>query len=234
MNNNIVAVIQARMGASRLPNKEMLFLNGHPVCEWVARRVAWAKKLDKIVFAVPDTEIDHVLSDFLLSKNVSVYIGSEEDVLRRTFEAAESENADLVVRVCADNPFIDGNEIDNLIDFHLNNSFDYSYNHIPKNNKYPDGLGAEILSFDLLKKINKKASLQTQREHSMNYIWDNKNIFSIGTFDPPDPRLWHPEIRLDLDNYADYKRYLHLGVDVDVTSLELIELLTQETRNENS
>ena len=100
MKSNIVAVIQARMGASRLPNKEMLFLNGHPVCEWVAKRVAWAKKLDKIVFAVPDTEIDHVLSDFLLSKNVNVFAGSEEDVLRRTFEAAKSENADFVVRVC--------------------------------------------------------------------------------------------------------------------------------------
>lgn len=227
MRPKIVVVIQARMGATRLPNKEMLHLHGYPVCEWIFRRVSWSEKIDDIIFAIPATETDKVLEAYLLSLGAKVFKGSESDVLGRTITAAEHLQADFVVRVCADNPFIDGREIDNLIDFFFSRQLDYAYNHIPRNNRYPDGLGAEMVSFKLLKQIDGLTTSAAQREHTLNYIWDNQGQFSIGTFDPPERRLWHPEIRLDLDSYADYLRYLKMKVSIDISSIELIEMITE-------
>jgi len=228
MKKKIVAVIQARMGATRLPNKEMLHLHGYPVCEWVYKRVRWARHVEDIVFAIPFSEKDQILGDYLTRLGSKVYAGSETDVLGRTLEAAESLDAGYVIRVCADNPFIDGHEIDNLVEFFLATSCDYAFNHIPRGNKYPDGLGAEMISFDLLKMISEKSVLASQREHSMNYIWDNQELFTISTFDPPDPRLWHPELRLDLDSYSDYHRYLMMNLSVDISSIDLIRLFQME------
>ncbi len=222
----IVAVIQARVGSTRLPNKAMLHLHGYPIIDWVANRVKWSQKLDDIVFAIPDTEKDLIIQSYLEKSGIKVFAGSESDVLGRTVAASRSLGATHIVRICADNPFIDGKEIDNLIDFYFEQSLDYAYNHIPRNNKYPDGLGAEIVSLQILEKIDSVATSSSQREHTFNYIWENLEQFKIGTFDPLDSRLWHPEIRVDMDNYSDYLKYLNLNVSIDVSALELIKLLT--------
>ncbi len=93
-----------------------------------------------------------MLARHLRAQGVNTFRGSEQDVLSRMHGAAAAHGADLVVRVCADNPLIWGGEIDNLIRFyqreHTAGNCDYAYNHIPRNNLYPDGLGAEIVSFE--------------------------------------------------------------------------------------
>ena len=188
-----VIVIQARLGSSRLPCKTLLNLHGLPVIDWVVGRCARSELADDLVVALPDTRRDEVLARHLRAQGVNTFRGSEQDVLSRMHGAAAAHGADLVVRVCADNPLIWGGEIDNLIRFyqreHTAGNCDYAYNHIPRNNLYPDGLGAEIVSFELFTKAMNEATLPAHREHCLSYIVDNPELFAIRTFDPLDPAL---------------------------------------------
>ncbi len=138
-----VAIIQARMGASRLANKMLLSLHGYPICEWVFRRVSQAEKIDQVVFAIPDTEKDNVLAEYLQTIGAILFRGSELDLVDRYYQAAKQTGADQIVRVCADNPLICGSEIDRLVRWFQHQSCDYAYNHIPNNNNYPLKLSKE-------------------------------------------------------------------------------------------
>ncbi len=199
MEPNIAVIVQARMGASRLPGKMLLPLHGSPIVEWVFRRVQKAELINNILFAIPKTPDNDTLNAFLEKMGARVYRGSEEDVIERFYFAAKNVDATHIVRVCADNPFIAGAEIDQLVQFYFKSSCDYAYNHIPKNNCYPDGIGAEIVSLQILKSINDQAKDPRQREHIFNFICDNPGKFEILTFDPVDARLAHPDIKLDID-----------------------------------
>ncbi len=225
---NIVAIVQARMGASRLPNKMMLWLHGYPVIEWVRQRVRKATKIDTLVFAVPDTPLDEVMAVYLEQKGENVFRGDEQDVLNRFFGAAQEFQATHIVRVCADNPFISPEEIDNLVEFYFDHSCDYAYNHIPKNNTYPDGLGAEIVSMELLETIYVKAKVVSLREHIFNYIWDTPDEFSIKTFDPPNSLIAHPEVKLDIDTVDDYLKLLAVPVEINMDAVELVSLFREK------
>ena len=198
-----VIVIQARLGSSRLPCKTLLNLHGLPVIDWVVGRCARSELADDLVVALPDTRRDEVLARHLRAQGVNTFRGSEQDVLSRMHGAAAAHGADLVVRVCADNPLIWGGEIDNLIRFyqreHTAGNCDYAYNHIPRNNLYPDGLGAEIVSFELFTKAMNEATLL-------------------------DPALHHPEMKLDMDTADDFINLALRDIRPDITPREIVEL----------
>jgi len=223
-----IAIIQARIGSTRLPNKMMLSLHGKPIIEWVIKRVQTSKLLDKIIVAIPISKENDILEKFILSLGVEVFRGSEENVLERFYQAVENEKAAKIVRVCADNPLIDGNEIDNLISFLKNNQCDYAYNHIPKNNNYPDGLGAEIINFDMLKYLYNIVDTQHHKEHCLSYITENKEKFDIKTFDPIDKELHQPKMRFDVDTFDDYQALCMKEFDIDVSSKELIKIFMEK------
>jgi spore coat polysaccharide biosynthesis protein SpsF len=209
----------------------MLWLHGMPVVEWVLRRVRMAKKIDRVIFAIPDTSSDQVLADYLQSIGVAVFRGSENDVLSRMVEAARKEGAKTLIRICADNPLICGSEIDRLIDFYNEGDYDYAYNHIPRENSYPDGLGAEITSMDVFEQIHKNATGSSQREHAFNYLWDHPEQFSIGTCDPLDMYLAHPELKLDLDTIFDYANLLKLNIHPEMSAREVVTTALQSIRS---
>ena len=223
-----VAIIQARLGSTRLPYKMMLSLHGKPIIEWVIRRVQNSKLLNDIIVAIPISEDNDLLAKYIMELGVKVFRGSESNVLNRFYEAVKNENATHIVRICADNPLIDGNEIDNLIKFYIKNSCDYAYNHIPKDNLYPDGLGAEIISFELLKFLNENVVLQNHKEHCLSYIWDNKEKFTIKTFDPPNKKLHRADVKLDVDTFDDYYKLAMKNFDINTSSEELIKLFGEE------
>jgi len=220
--NNIVAIIQARLGSKRLPNKMMLFLHRRPIIEWVVQRSKMSKLIDKLIVAIPDTKDNDILEYYLNGINTDVFRGSENDLVSRYFEASISYEATHIVRICADRPLISGNEIDHLIDFFLKNNFDYAYNHYPIKNKYPIGFGAEITTNDILEIINSESTDLEDREHLFNYIINNSNNFKIGTFDPYDEHLWRPDLKFDIDNYDDYKKLLEVEYSINMTSREII------------
>ncbi|MCM8526749.1 MAG: NTP transferase domain-containing protein [Lentisphaeraceae bacterium] len=218
-----VAIIQARMGSQRLPNKMMLYLNGYPVIEWVYRRVLKSKCIDDVIVAIPETKGNRVLYDYLSSLGANVYSGSENDLVNRFYSAAKKSNADHIVRVCADNPYICWQAIDDLLSVYRKRNCDYAYNHIPLGNKYPDGFGAEVFSMKILSEIDAKAGNKEQREHATKFIWDNKDEYSIVTLDPVEEILKRPDIRLDIDTIEDYEKLLSYDVGIDTKSTEIVK-----------
>lgn len=225
---NVIAIVQARMGASRLPNKMMLHLHGYPVIEWIYRRASRARRIDSLVFALPATHKDGVLALYLKKLGAQVFLGSEDDVLDRFYCAAKDSSASHIVRICADNPLVSPFEIDNLVDYYFSNPCDYAYNHVPKANRYPDGLGAEILSFPLLERLHREAVEPGEREHVFNYIWDNQHSFVIKTFDPPDAELAFPALKLDLDTYDDYCHLLEADIAPEMDDRELVAVFNSK------
>ena len=227
--NKVVAIIQARMWSSRLPNKMFLYLHGYPICEWVYKRVKMSKKVDQIIFALPDTEDNNTLAWYLKSIGAEVFRGSESNIVDRYYRAAKLTSADEVVRICADNPLICASEIDRLIDFFKKDNCDYAYNHIPKDNKYPNGLGAEICSMNLLIIINEKAKTTNHREHLFNYIWDHPLEYSIKTFDPLE-EISYPELKLDIDTMKDYNSLLEKEYRINMSAVEIVLMANNVTK----
>lgn len=219
----VVVIVQARMGSTRLPGKMLLWFQGYPIIEWIRLRLSQCQEVDKVVFALPDTSVDKPLWDYLVGQGAEVYLGSEKDVLSRFYSAAISYNAEDVVRVCADNPFVCPREVDYLIERFRDHRCDYMYNHIPKDNQYPDGLGAEIVSIDLLRRLHEEAETEEQREHIFNYIHDNPGLFSVATFDPGDVQMWNPDLKLDLDTLDDYVKLSSIALSPDMQSVEIVD-----------
>lgn len=223
-----IAIIQARIGSTRLPYKMMLSLHGKPIIEWVIKRVQKSKLLDDIIVAIPMSEENDILEHYIMKLGIKVFRGSESNVLERFYNSVKHENASHIIRICADNPLIDPYEIDNLIQFYIHNSCDYAYNHIPKNNLYPDGLGAEIISFDLLRILQEVVETQHHKEHCLSYIHDNKEQFVIKTFNPINYNLHHPELRFDIDTFDDYYNLAIKNIDINTSSDELIKIFGEK------
>ncbi|MGG7048333.1 MULTISPECIES: cytidylyltransferase domain-containing protein [unclassified Campylobacter] len=218
-----IGIIQARMGSTRLPNKMMLCLHSYPIIEWVVSRVL-KSGLDDAVVAIPNTKDNDVLEKFLKKFDIRVFRGEQDNVLKRFYDAVRFLDPTHIVRICADNPLIDPVEIDNLLDFYAKNSCDYAYNHIPKNNLYPDGLGAEILSFDLFSWIYESVIFQKHKEHCLSYIWDNCDKIEIKTFDPKEDFLKRPDLKFDIDTFDDYYKLSMRDFDIDISSKEIIKI----------
>ena len=105
------------MGSARLPQKMMLDLHGKPIIQWVVERSIKSKLINKLVVAIPDTNDNDLLYDFLQTLGVSIYRGSENNLVERYYKVAALYKATDIVRICADRPLICPNEIDNLIKY---------------------------------------------------------------------------------------------------------------------
>ena len=201
----IVCIIQARMGSKRLPGKSMKNLCGKPILYYVIQRVKRATTFNSVVLATPATPENKVLAGLARELGIEVFKGSEDDVLNRYIEAARIYGADIIVRVSADNPLTAPEEIDRIVAHHLKTNADYSFNGIPRmGNNYPDGLGAEVINFSVLEKIDTLAKEQRYREHVTPYIWDHEDEFHIETIQAP-PEIAGPDIKLDVDTIEDFR-----------------------------
>ena len=201
----------------------MLHLKGCPVIEWVFRRASQAREIHGLVFAIPQTEENDPLAYYLTTLGANIFRGSEVDLIERFYEAAQKWKATNVIRISADCPFISSSEIDHLITFFKSGHYDYAYNNVPVNNRYPDGIGAEIMPFAILERLHKEAKEPYDREHVSTYIRSRPEMFNIGTFDPIDKRLHYPEIRVDLDTPQDYEKLLRLDVNLEMEAHEIVE-----------
>jgi aminopeptidase-like protein/spore coat polysaccharide biosynthesis protein SpsF (cytidylyltransferase family) len=227
MKPQAVAIIQARMGSTRFPRKMFACLDGIPLLEWVLRRLAGAKTLDQIVLATSDREKDDPLVDLAVRLGVQVYRGSESDVLARFVGAATMSNADNVVRICADNPFIDPGEVDRLVNFFVAHQCDYAFNHQDRlGSGYADGFGAEICSADLLQKIAVRAKEPRHREHATLFLWDHASEYKLLTVAAP-TELAFPELRFDVDTQDDLAKLdalVKVGVDINTPAHDIVRV----------
>lgn len=220
-----VAIIQVRLGSSRLPLKPLLAMRGLPLIDWVMTRVNRCKAVDKIVVALPDSELDDILLTHLEDNGAECFRGPESDVLARLAGAARWAEASEIVRICAHSPFVWWEAVDRLVDFFKTNLPDYAYNHLPVNNLWPAGLGAEIISRDMLEEIATLAGAPEQREDCFSYIWANQQKYSVATFDPTDPALRHPELLLNIDTVADFEKLARLPAWPSSSGKEIVMAL---------
>ena len=229
----VFAIVQARMGSVRFPGKMLASLGNHSLLEWVLQRVMQAKMLDGVVLATSDLERDQALVDIAASLNISVYRGDETDVLGRFWRTATSVKARTIVRVCADNPFIDPTEIDRLVTFFRDNPCDYACNHQDRlNSRYADGFGAEILSATLLDQLNRIVEDPLLREHVTLYLWEHFSAYSLRAVPAP-AALAHPNFKFDIDTQEDYQ-YLanmvdHHGINFQTGAPEIVAIAASQT-----
>jgi spore coat polysaccharide biosynthesis protein SpsF len=223
-----VAIIQARMGSSRFPGKMLARLGGVPLLEWVVRRLLRSTRLTQVVLATSDGAADDALAELATRLGIVVFRGSETDVLDRFVGAAKLARADNVVRICADNPFIDPVEVDRLIQHFLQNPCDYACNHQDKlGSGYADGFGAEILSLALLESLDHIAIESQYREHVTLYLWHHQSEFSIKVVLPP-TALKHPSMRFDIDRPEDLDRLAKLierGVTIGTSATDITQMV---------
>jgi spore coat polysaccharide biosynthesis protein SpsF len=202
----VVAVVQARMGSQRFPGKMLAPLGGRPVLEWVLRRVLMAHEIDIVVLATSVDQANDGLAAAADTLGVRVVRGDEHDVLSRFVEAAQTTGASWIVRVCADNPFVDPAEIDRLVRFGRTSSVDYTFNHVNRlGNRYADGFGAEMVRADVLSEVGREAHDPTDREHVTTFLWRQPDRYRVATVPAP-LALQFPELRFDVDTPADLVR----------------------------
>lgn len=210
----VVAVIQARMGSSRLPRKSLMPLAKKPLVDHVMERLLKAQRIDAIVMAIPQTPDDDAIATRAQHLGVAVYRGSENDLVDRFYHAAKQYSADIVVRVCADNPLIHPTEVDRCIDYFLSNDFDFVSNvtNVMGNN-YPDGLGAEVFRFSALKWIYENIHDSYGREHVHSNFYNHQDKFRLGTVTCP-IEFAYPEIVLDINTPQEYAFISKLFADL--------------------
>ena len=177
---NIVTVIQARTGSSRLPNKILLPLSNAPLLYRMYERVAASKLKSTIVIATTTDKSDDQVEELCKDYQLNCFRGHQTDLLDRHYQTAKLLDADAVVKIPSDCPLIDPNVIDRVLQFYLDNSdrYDYVSNLHPAT--YPDGNDVEIMSFKALMNAWENAKLELEREHTTPYLWENPDKFRIG------------------------------------------------------
>jgi spore coat polysaccharide biosynthesis protein SpsF len=205
-----VAVIQARLGSQRFPEKMLADLGGHSLLEWVVTRVQRSTLLDRVVVATTEEVQDDRLVAECRRLRVAVARGPTDDVLARFAHAIEGDPADAVVRVCADNPFIDPSCIDQLVREYHDHGVDYAFNHRPHGAcDYADGFGAEILSRKLLDRLHTSDLSARHREHVTLAVVDGTIAARVHACIAPE-KLAHPTLRFDIDMMDDLSKLTSL------------------------
>lgn len=174
-------VIQARMGATRLPGKPLKIVMGRPLLSYLIERVKRSKSVDQIVVATTLNPKDDEIFNYCKTLGIPCIRGSENDVLDRYLQAARAYNGDVIVRITADCPLIDPAVIDEAVDYYLEHfpMYDYVANTLVR--KYPRGMDVEVFSRDALEAEAVKATNLEDREHVTSYLYRHPNIFKIGS-----------------------------------------------------
>jgi len=163
-----IAIVQARLGSSRLPNKVLKEIGGRPLIGILLERLSVSLLTDQVVLAVPDTSQNDSLEEFANGIGVPVYRGSEDDVLDRFYQAAVQYDAETVIRLTGDCPLIDAGLVDSCISMFRSGSVDYLSNVNPPT--YPDGLDIEVFSIQALTRAWQEAQSTFEREHVTPYL----------------------------------------------------------------
>jgi spore coat polysaccharide biosynthesis protein SpsF len=173
----IVAILQGRMGSSRLPGKVLLDIAGKPMLQHVIERTQRARSLDAVVVATTVDPADDPLAAFAVSLGIPCTRGSLHDVLDRYYQAAKIHQADVIVRITADCPLIDPALIDQtvqLITAHSSLKTDFSCNRLPPpfGRSFPIGLDVEVCTFAALERAWQESTETFHREHVMPFLYE--------------------------------------------------------------
>lgn len=196
-------IIQARLSSKRLPNKILLPLGDSNVIHQIINRLLIVSNIDYICVAIPDSETDNELYDYLhviQNKKLLIFRGSESNVLKRFHDAIIKFNFKNIVRVTSDCPLCEYRVIDTIIDIGLNTNFEYVRTKI--GGGFPIGYDCEFISSKLIIEAYNNSDDPYEKEHVTPYIWRNQDNFNSLDLDfSPNLSNW----RLVLDEVDDYK-----------------------------
>jgi spore coat polysaccharide biosynthesis protein SpsF len=172
----VSAIIQARVGSTRFPNKVFALLSEKPLIWHVINRLKWSKKINNIILATTTNPLDDTLFQWAIENNICVFRGDENDVLSRYYYAAKKFALNnTIVRITADDPFKDPEIIDKAIDILLKEKLDFVYNNNPPT--FPEGLDTEVFSYAALEKAFNEAKDPFEKEHVTQYFYRHKELF---------------------------------------------------------
>lgn len=173
-----IGIIQARLTSTRLPGKILKPIGDKTLLQTQLKRLEKSNKVGYWIVALPDSKDNDELADYLESIDQPFYRGNEDDVLDRYYKTCQSLDFEVenIVRVCSDNPLLNGDVVDRVIDFFESDEHDYASNSNKEPDYLEDGFDVEVCTFDALESAWKNARLKSQREHVMPYIKDSGNF----------------------------------------------------------
>ncbi|MGD6894407.1 cytidylyltransferase domain-containing protein [Bacillus infantis] len=212
----VAAIIQARMGSTRLPGKILKTVNGKSLLEYQLERVRLSNTIDKIIVATTVKENEQPIIELCKNLTIDYFRGSEHDVLSRYYEAAMNHNIDVIVRLTSDCPLIDPAVIDKVVNHYMNNKDNIDYVSNTLERTFPRGLDTEVFSFKSLERAYHEANLSRDREHVTAYFYSNPKVFK-------------------LDNVTNNRNYGSFRWTVDTKEdFELIKLIISELYDSNN
>jgi spore coat polysaccharide biosynthesis protein SpsF len=218
-----VAIIQARMGSTRLPGKVMMKLGSRSLLGYLVARLESASSLDEIVVATTNHLRDEIIVHEAEALGLNWYRGSEQDVLRRYLDAATVFNADIVARVTADNPFSDPLSIDRVV-ARVKEGHDYA---IERN--LPVGTTGEVLTYSALEFLDSAATSEREREHVTLYAKENPHTLRCFFGEAP-VECARPDLSYTIDSLAEYLQMKDLCARVPNPNFPLKELIALADR----
>lgn len=176
---NIVIIVQARMGSTRLPGKIIKEVLGTPLLIHQYRRLSASVLANEIVIATTENTNDIEIENLCNQYSIPSFRGSENDVLKRYYDAAKYFKADVIVRVNSDCPLIDPKVVDYVISSFLSSKdkVDYASNILEET--YPLGMHVEVFSKQALENAFLMAKDIDEREHVTPFIYRNPSLFKL-------------------------------------------------------
>lgn len=203
--NDIIAIVQARTGSTRLPRKILKKILGRPMLSLMLERLSKSNLIDKIVVATTTKKEDDIIENLVKSDGFDVFRGSELDCLDRYYQAAKLYDGKIILKITSDCPLIDPSLIDKIIQYFLDNKnkFDYVSNVRPPT--FPDGLDVEIFTFSALVHAWNKATESSHREHTTTFMHSQPEKFKIGNFFMPENQNLFVSQRWTVDYPEDFE-----------------------------
>jgi spore coat polysaccharide biosynthesis protein SpsF len=195
---NTTAIIQARMGSTRLPGKILRPLAGKPALWHVVNRLGYSQHLKDIIIATTVNSEDDAVIEFCNENGIKWFRGSDDDVLDRYYRAARTFGADPIVRITADCPVIDPTIVDEVI----KEFFEEDYDVYGLGGEFPDGLDCSMFAYRVLEDTWKNAKLPSEREHVGPYMKKHPEKYKTGAYEKFSGLARH---RWTLDEEADLR-----------------------------
>lgn len=228
-------VIQARANASRLKGKMTLpFHQGNTILEILMQRLINAIDHLPVILATTQAAQDDPLANAAAKAGLQIYRGDEQNVLKRMIEAGQMAQLTHVVRVCADNPFLDTGQIVQMIAQHQQTDADYLSVEVAEGKPAilsHFGFFAELASMDALLKTLHTTHETYYLEHVTNYIYTHPDQFKVAFMKAPAYLYGRNDIRLTVDTMSDFEIAASLYQKWDDNHWDIQDLVTYIDQN---
>lgn len=218
----VVAIVQARMGSTRLPNKVMKPIGGMPMIELLLTRLSRAREVHEVMVATSVDPRNEPLVEHVQALGYKCSRGSENDVLDRYLQAARLAEADVVIRITGDCPLVDPELVDEAVRQFRATGVDYFSNVAPPT--YPDGLDIEVFTVDAMARAARETSKAVDLEHVTPYLRESGKFSQEGMRNAED----HSKLRWTVDEPADFevvsRVFAHFSPEIHFGWLQVLEL----------